>query len=142
MIPPLPPNERERLAALRRYVVLDTPPEAAFERITRLASRLLHVPISLVSLVDESRQWFKSAFGLPLRQTSREVSFCAHAILNRDVTVVADATLDRRFLDNPLVTGDPRIRSYAGAPLTTPDGFNLGTLCAIDTVPRRFTPEE
>lgn len=139
---PLPPNEHERLQALRRYAILDTPPEAAFDRITRLVTKLLKVPISTVTLVDEHRQWFKSHYGLETRENSRELSFCAHAILSDRITVVANATQDLRFHDNALVTGDPNIRFYAGAPLQSADGFRLGTLCAVDTVPREFNAEE
>ena len=139
---PLPSNEHQRLQALRRYAILDTPHEAAFDRITRLVARLLNVPISTVTLVDERRQWFKSSYGLQARESSRDLAFCAHAILSDDMTVVADATRDERFHDNPLVTGDPHIRFYAGAPLKSADGFKLGTLCAIDTVPRQFSAEE
>lgn len=139
---PLAENEGARLEALRRYGILDSKREAAFERITRLAARLLNVPISLLSLVDEDRQWFKSAYGLNRRQTPRELSFCAHAILSDSVLVVPDAARDPRFETNELVTNHPRIRFYAGAPLTTPDGFKLGTLCALDLTPRDFTPQE
>ncbi len=139
---PLPPNERQRLQTLRRYAILDTPQEAAFDRITRLVARLLKVPIATVTLVDEDRQWFKSSYGLQARETSRELSFCAHAILSDEMTVVADAARDERFHDNALVTGDPHIRFYAGAPLESADGFKLGTLCAIDTLPRQLNAEE
>ncbi|MCR5876705.1 sensor domain-containing diguanylate cyclase [Phenylobacterium sp. J426] len=131
-------DEPARLAALRRYDLLDTLPEPSFDRITNLVQSVLQVPISAVSLVDTDRQWFKAQRGLYTRQTSRDVSFCAHAIGARDVMVVADALEDDRFAANPLVTGPPHIRSYLGAPLSTPDGYNLGTLCAIDTVPRAF----
>jgi PAS domain S-box-containing protein len=139
---PLPPNETKRLRALRRYGVLDTPYEEAFDRITRITVRLLNVPIAIVTLVDETRQWFKSKIGVENRETSREISFCAHAILNDAVMTVPDATSDPRFSDNTWVTGEPRIRAYAGAPLKSADGFNLGTLCAFDTAPRQFSPEE
>jgi len=139
---PLPNNERQRIQALRRYAILDTLPEAGFDRITRLVAKLLKVPIATVTLIDENRQWFKSSYGLEARETSRELSFCAHAILHDEMMVVPDATRDARFTDNALVTGDPRIRFYAGTPLQSADGFNLGTLCAIDTLPRQLTGEE
>jgi PAS domain S-box-containing protein len=139
---PLAENEAARIKALREYAILDTPEEPAFDRITRLAARLLGTPITLLTLVDEDRQWFKSTYGFEPRETAREVSFCAHAILSDEVMVVPDATADRRFADNLLVTGEPNIRFYAGAPLRTRDGLNLGTLCAIDTVPRQFGADE
>jgi PAS domain S-box-containing protein len=142
MNPPLPKNENERLDALRRYAILDTPDEAAFDRITRLASRIFKTPISVVSLVDEARQWFKSVQGLSTRETSRELSFCAHAIVEDAVMVVPDATRDPRFAQNRLVTGSPGIRFYAGAPLKVGEGFNFGALCVIDTAPREFSAEE
>lgn len=129
-------SESARLAALRRYRILDTPEEPEFDRIARLAARLLRAPIGLVSLVDEQRQWFKSHFGLDIRETHRALSFCAHALEASDPMVVTDATLDPRFSANPLVTGEPGIRFYAGAPLMTKDGFRLGTLSVIDRVPR------
>lgn len=135
-------DDTERLRELRRYAVLDTPLEEAFDRVTRMAARLLGVPISLVTLMDEKRQWFKSAYGWDKRETPRELSFCAHTIQMEDVMVVADATCDERFSNNALVTGDPRIRAYAGAPLRSEKGFNIGTLCAIDVKPRTFTREE
>lgn len=135
-------DEAERLAALRRYEILDTPPEPAFDRIVRLASHVLGAPISLVSLIDESRQWFKARRGIDTSQTPRSMAFCAHAILSDDVLVVPDARADRRFADNPLVTGDPNIRFYAGAPLRTPEGHRLGTLCVIDRRPRDLDDEK
>jgi len=133
---PLPPDEPARLAALARYRVLDTQAEAAFDRLTTLASRLFHVPIALVSLVDSDRQWFKARLGIGVPETPRDVAFCAHAILADGVCLVPDTRQDKRFAGNPLVVGEPRIRFYAGAPLVTPDGHRLGTLCIIDTVPR------
>jgi len=139
---PLPPNEGERLRALRRYAILNTPPEAGFDRITRLAARLLKVPVALVSLVDENRQWFKSCYGFDGRETSRELSFCAHAILADGLTVVPDVTLDPRFADNLLVTGAPGVRFYAGAPLKSSDDHSLGTLCVLDVVSRELNAEE
>lgn len=135
-------NEAERLAALRRYEILDTPPEPAFDRIARLASYVLGAPISLVSLIDETRQWFKARHGIETTQTPRSMAFCAHAILSDDVLVVPDARADRRFADNPLVTGEPNIRFYAGAPLRTPEGHRLGTLCVIDRRPRTLDDEK
>jgi len=133
MSAPLPVNERQRLEALRRYEVLDTAPEPAWDRITREAAQIFRVPMCLVSLVDGNRTWFKSRYGWGLPEIEREVSFCAHAILSEDVMVVPDARQDARFAENPLVTGDPGIRFYAGAPLRTPGGVNLGTLCILDT---------
>ena len=131
-------HESQRLDAVERLSILDTPPEPAFDRITRMAARLFGVPIALITLVTEDRQWFKSRVGLDVCETSRGVAFCAHAIESDEVFVVPDATQDSRFVDNALVTGEPYIRFYAGAPLRTEDGFNLGTLCVIDTQPREF----
>lgn len=135
-------DETSRLAALDRYEVLDTPAEAAFDRITNLVRRLLGVPMSAVSLIDRDRQWFKSHPGLDVSETPREVAFCNHTIRGRDPLVVTDAGRDERFRDNPLVTGAPGIGSYAGVPLETPDGYNLGSLCAIDTKAREFDPAQ
>jgi diguanylate cyclase (GGDEF)-like protein len=131
-------DEQGRLAALRRYQVLDTPPEAGFDTITNLVRLLLGVPMSAVSLIDKDRQWLKSRQGLPVDETSRDVAFCQYTIRQAAPLVVEDASRDERFCDNPLVKGDPHIASYAGVPLQTPDGYNIGALCAIDTEPRIF----
>jgi len=136
---PLPPDENERLRALHASGLLDTPPEPAFDDLARIASQLCGTPIALVSLVDEDRQWFKSRIGLDASETPREQAFCAHAILRNEVLVVPDATMDVRFRDNPLVTGGPGIRFYAGAPLEVAGGHRIGTLCVIDTVVHELT---
>jgi diguanylate cyclase (GGDEF)-like protein len=140
--PPLPDGEPARLAALRSLRILDTAPEERFDRLTRLAKRLFGVPIALVSLVDEDRQWFKSVQGLEATQTPRAISFCGHAILEDELLLVPDASRDARFADNPLVVGAPEIRFYAGCPLKVPDGSRLGTLCLIDTDPREFDDDD
>ena len=143
MKPPLPANEMLRLQALYDLSILDSPREKNFDDITAIASMICDVPMSIISLVDAERQWFKSSVGLDGTETARDVAFCAHAILQpQQMTIVPDALLDKRFVDNPLVTGDPYIRFYAGAPLVTEDGAALGTLCVADYKPRDITPEQ
>lgn len=135
-------DEAGRLASLNRYCVLDSGNESQFDRITALVRSVFKVPIAAVSLVDVDRQWFKSMDGLDASETPRDLAFCAHTILTRDALNVADARLDARFSGNALVTGDPHIRAYLGSPLKTPDGYNVGALCAIDSDPREFGPAE
>jgi anti-sigma regulatory factor (Ser/Thr protein kinase) len=135
-------DEAGRLRALRQYRILDTEPEQAFDDLTLIASQICGVPIALISLVDEDRQWFKSRVGIEARESSRSVSFCAHAILQHGIFTIADASKDERFCDNPFVKSDPGIRFYAGAPITTQDGYALGTLCVIDYVPRQLSDEQ
>ena len=135
-------NEAKRLKVLWQYDVLDTVPEEVFDDLTELAARICEAPIALISLVDEDRQWFKSKVGLTINETSRDISFCAHAIKQQELFIIPDATKDLRFANNPLVVSDPKIRFYAGAPLITPDGHALGTLCVIDKVPRELRPEQ
>ncbi len=139
--PRIPENEQQRLNTLASLKVLDTPPEERFDRITRLARRLFDVPIALVSLVDENRQWFKSCYGLDAQESGRDVSFCGHAILGDEPFIVEDASRDSRFSDNPLVLGEPNIRFYTGVPLVHEDGMKLGTLCIIDSRPRQLDPD-
>ena len=135
---PIPANDDRRLQKLKSYNILDTPSEIDYDEIVQLASEICETPISLMTLVDENRQWFKSKVGLEVPETSREVSFCGHAIHEDDVFLIEDATKDERFHDNPLVTSDPNIQFYAGVPLKSPDGFNIGTLCIIDHKPRKL----
>ena len=139
---PLPANEAERLEALRRYKILDTPTEVAFDRITSLAARMFDVPIALVSLLDESRAWFKSCYGFELREVQRDATICSLALLSNDVLVIPDTRQDKRLTCNPFVQNEPGLRFYAGAPLLTHDGFNLGTLCLLDTKPRDALTDE
>lgn len=135
---PIPADETARLRSLHDLMLLDTPPEERFDRVVRFAAEQLDMPIALVSLVDGERQWFKSRIGLDVAETSRDISFCGHAIMKPELFIIEDASLDPRFKDNPLVTGNPCVRFYAGAPLRSPSGYQVGTLCVIDTVPRKL----
>ena len=136
--PPVPANEPSRLAALRELLLLDTPPEARFDKLVEFAASEFGMPIVLFSLVEDQRQFFKAKVGIATCSTGREESFCAHAILQPELFIVPDALEDERFFDNPLVTGAPHIRFYAGAPLVMPTGEAVGTLCLIDTQPRQL----
>lgn len=139
---PIPKDETQRLAALRRYKILDTPPEEAFDDITLLASHACQTPVALVVLLDSLRQWFKAKIGIKLAETPRELSFCAYTIMQRDLLIIPDARADRRFATNPLVNSGPKFRFYAGAPLITSDNRAIGTLCVLDHVPRQLTFEQ
>ena len=139
LVPTKPDNEAGRLAALFALLLLDTPPEERFDRIVEFAAHEFDVPIALITLLDDDRQWFKAAVGMGTTcQTSRDISFCGHTILKNEIMVIEDASLDPNFSDNPLVTGPPHIRFYAGAPLVLPSGYAMGSLCVIDTRPRRL----
>jgi two-component system, OmpR family, sensor histidine kinase VicK len=139
---PIPFNEPERLATLRSCQILDTPSEEVFNDIIELAAGICGAPIAMISLVDSERQWFKAKLGISATETPRDIAFCAHAIMERDLFVIPDATADRRFATNPLVTTDPKIRFYAGAPLVTAEDHAVGTLCVIDRVPRQLSREQ
>jgi two-component system, cell cycle sensor histidine kinase and response regulator CckA len=139
---PTPENESERLAALRRYDILDTPPEADFDDFARLASQICGMPIATITLIDAARQWFKSNIGMEANETPRDISFCGHTILGSEVLEVPNALEDERFRDSPLVTGAQKIRFYAGAPLVTPDGLNIGALCVLGQTPHHLTPKQ
>jgi GAF domain-containing protein len=138
MLPPIPHNEAERLRMLSLYQIMDTAAEQALDDLTGLAATICETPIGLISLIDDKRQWFKSRVGLEAKETPREFAFCAHAIVQDELLIIEDATLDARFANNPLVTGDPGIRFYAGAPLDVVNGVSLGTLCVIDRKPRHL----
>ena len=139
-VAPRPPNEEGRLETLQGFDILDTPAEKAFDDLVRLALYICETPIAAVSFIDKDRQWFKSKVGITVPETKRDISFCSHALtLPNETLIVPDASLDPRFSDNPLVTGEPKIRFYAGAPLVTDDGFVLGTLCVIDHVPKELS---
>ena len=135
---PIPGNDKERLAALHALLILDTPPEERFDRITEFAAAEFDVPIALISLIDEKRQWFKSKFGIDACDTARDISFCGHAIVQPEIFIISDATADPRFADNPAVIGEPFVRFYAGAPLVMPSGFAVGTLCLADCKSRQL----
>ena len=135
-------NEAARLRSLRSYKILDTDPEQAFDDLTLIASKICEAPIALITLVDENRQWFKSRIGIDIRESPRSISFCAHAIQQKGIFTIPDASIDVRFKDNPVVKGNPHIRFYAGAPIESSDGQALGTLCVIDYVPRTLTPDQ
>ena len=135
-------DEGERLAVLKHYQILDTEPELAFDDLTLLASHICETPIAAITMIDTDRQWFKSRVGLDISQTPRDISFCTHAIQQRSIMVIPDASKDDRLRDNPQVTGDSHIRFYAGAPLITPEGYALGTLCVVDRVVRTLTAEQ
>jgi len=135
---PIPANDADRLQALRELLLLDTPPEQRFDRIIAFAAEEFDMPTVLLSLVDENRQWFKARTGMDSCETPRNVSFCAHAILADDILLIPDTHLDSRFANNPLVTGKPFIRFYAGAPLQPKPGLRVGTLCLIDSKPRQL----
>ena len=137
---PLPKDESARLDALNQFEILDTPPEESFDSLARLASQICGTPIALVSLIDSTRQWFKTKVGIDVPETSRNIAFCAQALHQSDVLIVPDATQDPRFADNPLVTAAPYMRFYAGMPLITPTGHALGTLCVIDRAPKQLAP--
>lgn len=139
---PLPQNEAARLEVLRQFEILDTNPEESFDDLTRLAAYICDTPIAIISLIDSDRQWFKSALGLTEKETSRDISFCSHAINQSGPFIVRDALDDERFKNNPLVTSAPYIRFYAGSPFSTVEGFKLGTLCVIDRVPRELRPDQ
>lgn len=139
---PIPPNEAERLQTLTHYKILDTKPEERFDDLAKLAAIICDVPISLMTLIDEKRQWFKAKYGLEAQELPRATAFCTHAIMQPDLFVVPDASQDQVFAKNPLVTGEPHVRFYAGAPLAAPNGNLLGTICVIDRKPKELSPKQ
>lgn len=138
----MPANEEGRIAALQKYAILDSEPEQGFDELTLLASYICRTPIALISLIDESRQWFKSRVGVTVSETPRDIAFCSTAILSSEVMIVPDTLKDERFRNHPMVVSEPNIRFYAGAPLINEEGFALGTLCVVDRTPREFSPEQ
>src|SRR5687767_3392329 len=136
---PIPPDEPQRMQTLREYKVLDTAPEAVYDDIAHVCAGVCDTPVALIALIDGTRNWFKARVGVDLSESPRDISFCGHAILGEQIFEITDATMDDRFADNPLVASQPNIRFYAGAPLVTPDGYKLGTICAIDVRPRRLS---
>jgi GAF domain-containing protein len=139
---PIPEDEVKRLASLYALRLLDTPPEERFDQLTKLAIKFFHVPISTLTLVDANREWFKSCQGLPNHEGDRAISFCGHALIEDSILIVPDTTKDERFADNPMVTGEPHIRFYAGVPILGPDGKRIGVFCIKDTKPRDFSKEQ
>jgi GAF domain-containing protein len=139
---PIPDYDQERLAALREMLILDTPPEERFDKVVQFAAQEFDVPIALISLIDENRQWFKARVGVDVCETGRDVSFCGHAILQEDIFIIPDSRADERFADNPLVVNEPHVIFYAGAPLRMPSGYVIGTLCLIDHHPRDLDATE
>ena len=139
---PIPDDDAARVAALHALGLLDSPASETFDRAVRMTAQLLRVPVVLVSLVDAQRQWFKARAGMGAQETPRDISFCGHAVASDAVLCVPDALADQRFADNPLVTGDPGVRAYAGVPIHAPGGQPVGTLCVIDHVPRAFSQDE
>ena len=142
LIAPVPDNEEQRLTALRAAMCAYAPHEERFDRITRMAQRLMHVPMALISIVEDDVQWFRSAQGLEISETARSISFCGHAIMVNEAFRVPDTRLDARFANNPLVIGPPFVRSYLGWPLEISPGLRVGTLCVLDTMPRSFSRED
>ena len=141
-LPPTPADERERMEALRRYGAFGLIRSAAFDDLARLAAFICGTPIALISLIDTNRQWFLSKSGIGACETSRDASFCAHALVGTDMLIVEDALQDARFAHNAMVIGEPFVRFYAGAPLLTQEGYALGTLCVVDRMPRTLTPTQ
>jgi len=142
MKPPIPVNEQARLELLRQYQILDTAAEQVFDEITALAANVCQTPICLLTFVDRDRTWYKSSVGTEVKETPREIAFCAHAVCQNELFVVPDTQADERFADNPLVTQEPAVRFYAGMPLLSPEGLTMGTLCVLDRKPRTLTPEQ